>query len=315
MTDWSSSEKDKIWQAACDEHGNYQDLTFTQFKALIIGEGGFGLKDKVEGMAATAQAAQIDNAKPNEVVGYQMVGLEKGMRPSVSLPQLAPIANMTGEESISCAMPPADALGCESANSPGSDKDVTAAQTQGTSSTKHPQPGHDMDSVESIRKLNFRSHSGRVFPSGACSGDFSDSDDERDEDGNLQPKLLTKRRTGSHGSFSPNLRRSTSEGGFLPSPSSHHRPQYAYRNAPPVTPNTLPRRNRTSQNAATRGSSTSTHVHGIDVPFGASPNSVSEHGFTCMAAQEITGSSVNTSVSTTVNEVVVCPQDILLLCA
>lgn len=57
VVDWSKEEKAKIWEAALDAEGKYHDLTFDDFKALIQGEGGYNL---VERMAAGASAAHIE---------------------------------------------------------------------------------------------------------------------------------------------------------------------------------------------------------------------------------------------------------------
>lgn len=57
VVDWSKEEKAKIWEAALDGEGKYHDLTFDDFKALIQGEGGYNL---VERMAAGASAAHIE---------------------------------------------------------------------------------------------------------------------------------------------------------------------------------------------------------------------------------------------------------------
>jgi hypothetical protein len=327
MTDWSSSEKDKIWQSACDENGNYQDLTFEQFKALIIGEGGFHLKAKVEGMAATAQAAQIDTT--NESVGYQLVGLTQGMPSAVSIPQLAPVAPGIRTQTSSCAISPADAGDWPSANSFGSCKaalggDGPTPQANGSTSAgtlpvfmEHSQSGFDVDTVDGNRQFKRRSSSiGRMQRSGAGSGDFSDSDDERDENGNLQPKLLTKRTTGNNGGSSSDLHRSASEGAPLRSPHApHRRAPYAFSNAPPATPSGLPKnRSRNQLNAANKASSSNTSVPIGENRNGASPDSVAEHGFTCTTGQEITGSPHTTSVTTQGAETLVCFPHIFLQC-
>lgn len=337
MTDWSDAEKDKIWQSACDEHGKYQELTFEQFKALIIGEGGFHLKAKVEGMAATAQAAQIENT--NEPVGQELVGLTRAIQSDASLPKLPPVAIGQFSDPL---LPPSDAGDWESATE-GSTATGLGALGKGDRSSSQPgdnttasahnlpllqehaktmpsPSGFDVDPPDSHRddrKFDRvrSSNSGRIGR-GVWYGDFSDSDDEYDEDGKMQPKLLTKRRTGNNGGASPDLVRSTSEGGALKSPHAPHRrtPMGFSSNTPPVTPNELPSRGRNSPTAAVKASSSlnTSGVHFRDGRNGASPDSVAEHGIST-SGKEISG-SYHGGAGPSHTALPVCFQQTLALC-
>ena len=304
MTDWSDGEKAKIWKSACNEEGVYQELTFEQFKALIIGDGGFHLKEKVEGMAATAQAEQMENG--NEPVGQELVGLTHGIPSSVSLPRVAigqkssdslmapPYSSDLDGAAGGCGTPPGQVLRDVSRNS------LPVLQEKALTSPS----GFDVDPNDSqrgVRKLgrSQTSSSGQIGRGAWYGhGDFSDSDDERDEDGKLQPKLLTKRRTNNNGGASPDLVRSASEGGALRSPRAQAPPRRTpyglTSNGPPLTPNELPNRSRPSPTAA-GGRSPSSHANAVTFKdghcSGASPDPVAEHGITCPAGQELSADS------------------------
>lgn len=337
MTDWSSAEKDKIWESACDEDGNYQDLTFEQFKALIIGEGGFHLKAKVEGMAATAQAAQIENGA--EPVGQELVGLTHGIPSNPSLPHLAPVA--TGQSSVPL-MHPDESGDWETASSHASQGLAVLGKRDGSSQPQGAQSlpvlqehaktmphatasGFDVDPSDNHVRFEpgkGRSNSGHLGPGGAWygHGEHSDDDDDYDDQGNLQPKLLTKRRTGNSGGVSPELVRSASEGGALRSPghAPHRRSPYAFvSNAPPVTPNELPSKVRNSPTAAARTSSSNTSGMGTfrDGRNGTSPDLIAEHGFSCSTGQEINDTSIHSGTGASQTEPLVCLQHSVALLA
>lgn len=293
MTDFSAAEKDKIWQAACDANGEYQELNFEQFKALIIGEGGFHLKAKVEGMAATAQASQIEN----EPLGHELVELTHGIPSNVSIAQLA-----TAQKSTSLK-PPSDvsdwergANSCASGMAAMGKEDGSLTPEQSTSPHTLPVLKHHANTMQPLSDFNVdppnsdsgsrrfvrvrSSHSGRLGHY-TLPGEALDKEDDCDENGNLQPKLLTKRNTSQHGGTSPDLVRSVSEGGGLKSPhGAHRRAAYAFAtmNTPPATPNDLPNKSKHSPTAAGRGSNN--FVSFRDNRNGASPDSVAEHGFT-----------------------------------
>jgi hypothetical protein len=97
MVDWSESEKEKIWEAACGPNGTECDLTFEQFKALIQGEGGFNL---VQRMATGAGAAHIERGSQAPLERF--VHLDETLRQR-STSDVQDVGSITKDPSVQAA--------------------------------------------------------------------------------------------------------------------------------------------------------------------------------------------------------------------
>ena len=185
MVDWSKEEKSKIWEAALDGSGKYHDLTFEEFKALIQGEGGYNL---VERMAAGAGAVHIERISgPQPQWDPPLAQLHAMRDPSMQLP--------TGQESSALSSEPSrgDLAGAALGSTAGSDA-TTVRWAAGPERQQSAVTRGD-GSVEAD----------------AADDDGRSSSDSEDEGGKKKPALLTKRR-GELG------RGNSTEGSMLRSP-------------------------------------------------------------------------------------------------
>eukprot|EP00892_Ulva_mutabilis_P012728 jgi/Ulvmu1/9828/UM056_0069.1 len=170
VVDWSKEEKAKIWEAALDNGGKYHDLSFEEFKALIQGEGGYNL---VERMAAGAGAAHIERISgPQQAWDPPLARLMPD--PSGTLPSVQASTALSSEPSRGELA--AAALGAATSSDAMSVRWAAEPERQASSAV--------------------RGASGEVATDADGDDEGHESSDSEDETGKKKPALLSKR--GEH---------------------------------------------------------------------------------------------------------------------